>query len=178
MVTASLLSDLSALSQSTRLIIPLSSWAFWGGLLSNATEVHVNAPPLHPLMPTESMYTYHDQAKKEYFGKYNRKEKKIIYHHKEKDVPIGKKHMHNGTHTLHSHNGTHGHRDNTTAPTGTVTALPLASGGVSTTSSPNKHRDIHEYVATGEGTGTAAAAGTSASDANGAKSDVIQVVPL
>jgi len=77
MVTASLLSDLSALSQSKHLIIPVSSWAFWAGILSNATEVHVNAPPVHPLMPDDPVYTYHNEAGKQYFGKYNGKE--IVY---------------------------------------------------------------------------------------------------
>ena len=39
--TALLLHDLAGLALSKKLILPVSSWAFWGGLLSNATEIHV-----------------------------------------------------------------------------------------------------------------------------------------
>ena len=45
-----LLHDLAGLIQSKKLILPVSSWAYWAGLLSNATEIHVNGPPLHPMM--------------------------------------------------------------------------------------------------------------------------------
>lgn len=70
--TDKLLHDLAGLIHSSKLILPSSSWAFWAGFLSNASEVHVNAPPLHPLMPDLAWkYIYHNQKRREYFGKYN-----------------------------------------------------------------------------------------------------------
>lgn len=48
----------------------MSSWAFWAGFLSNASEIHVNAPPIHPLM-TEGNYIYHHEKAKLFFGRYN-----------------------------------------------------------------------------------------------------------
>ena len=70
MVTASMLHDLSALSSAKKLIIPVSSWGFWGGFLSSADEIHVNAPPHHQLQ-TSTDYIYHDQGANRYFGKWN-----------------------------------------------------------------------------------------------------------
>lgn len=64
-----LLHDLAGLAQSKKLILPVSSWAFWGGLLSNATEIHVNAPPHHQLMYGMHQYYYHNEKGREYFGK-------------------------------------------------------------------------------------------------------------
>jgi len=77
--TASLLHDLSGLALSKRLILPVSSWAFWGGLLSNASEIHVNAPPHHSVMYGLHQYTYHNEKTREYFGKYHAKKNDIIY---------------------------------------------------------------------------------------------------
>ena len=57
--TKQLLHDLSALAQSDKLILPLSSWAFWGGFLSNASEIHVNAPPHNQVLPGLHQYIYH-----------------------------------------------------------------------------------------------------------------------
>ena len=37
-----LLHDLAGLALSNKMILPLSSWAYWAGLLSNASEIHVN----------------------------------------------------------------------------------------------------------------------------------------
>jgi hypothetical protein len=54
-----------------QLILPLSSWAFWAGLLSNATEIHVNSPPHHPVMPHRPQYIYHSDRWNAYFGRYN-----------------------------------------------------------------------------------------------------------
>ena len=66
--TKQLLHDLSGLVQSKKLILPVSSWAFWGGFLSNASEIHVNAPPHHQLMTGHPQYFYHDEGKRKYFG--------------------------------------------------------------------------------------------------------------
>lgn len=75
-----LLHDLAGLAQSKRLIIPVSSWAFWAGVLSNATEIHVNSPPKHQLMPAAAdQYHYHDEKELKFFGKFNVKEGDIIY---------------------------------------------------------------------------------------------------
>ncbi len=57
----------------------MSSWAFWGGLLSNATEIHVNAPPHHSVMYGMNQYVYHNEKTKEYFGTYSAKENDILY---------------------------------------------------------------------------------------------------
>jgi hypothetical protein len=57
----------------------VSSWAFWGGLLSNATEIHVNAPPHHAVMYGMNQYIYHNEKTNEYFGSYNAKLNDIIY---------------------------------------------------------------------------------------------------
>lgn len=62
-----------------QLILSQSSWAHWAGLLSSATEIHVNAPPVHMLMPQMPQYVYHDEAKQKYFGRYSRHEQNIVY---------------------------------------------------------------------------------------------------
>jgi hypothetical protein len=49
----------------------VSSWAFWAGMLSNATEIHVNGPPHHPMMPTFPNYIYHDEKHRLFFGRFN-----------------------------------------------------------------------------------------------------------
>jgi hypothetical protein len=74
-----LLSDLAGLAQSKKLLLPVSSWAFWAGMLSNASEIHVNSPPRHPLLPDMPHYIYHDDRAKKYFGKFDTKEMDIIY---------------------------------------------------------------------------------------------------
>jgi hypothetical protein len=47
-------------------------------MLSNATEIHVNAF-VHPTMPTMPQYVYHSDRYKEYFGKFNSVTKKIEF---------------------------------------------------------------------------------------------------
>ena len=42
-----LLHDLTGLVRSKKLILPVSSWAFWGGFLSNATEYICKCPSHH-----------------------------------------------------------------------------------------------------------------------------------
>lgn len=65
-----LLHDLAGLVLSKKLVLPSSSWAFWAGFLSNATEVHVNAPPIHHLLPN-SNYIYHHEKGRLFYGRYN-----------------------------------------------------------------------------------------------------------
>ena len=61
--------DFSALTACPRLVLPPgSTWAFWAGLLSDASEVHVDASS-HRLMPDMPQYVYHDEEKKAYYGK-------------------------------------------------------------------------------------------------------------
>lgn len=55
----------------TQLILPVSSWAQWAGLLSNATEIHVNMPPHHPIMPDMPQFIYHNEKTKQFFGRYS-----------------------------------------------------------------------------------------------------------
>ena len=75
-----LLSDLAGLSRAKRLILPVSSWAYWGGVFSNATEIHVNAPPRHPLMEYNGdLYIYHDEKSRLYHGKFNLTEYDLVY---------------------------------------------------------------------------------------------------
>lgn len=74
-----LLHDIAGLAQSRKLIIPVSSWAFWAGLFSNASEIHVNAPPHHPLMADMAHYIYHSEKGKRYFGRYNNVSRDIYY---------------------------------------------------------------------------------------------------
>ncbi len=65
----SVLADLSALSQADKLIIPHSSWGFWGGFLSTASEIHVNNL-YHPYIEYDGgNYWYHSEPKRKYFGK-------------------------------------------------------------------------------------------------------------
>jgi hypothetical protein len=61
------------------LVLPLSSWAFWAGLLSNATEIHVNSPGLHPLMDNRPQYIYHSDRGGAFFGIYNKTINDIEY---------------------------------------------------------------------------------------------------
>jgi hypothetical protein len=70
---------LAGLAMSKKLILPISSWAFWAGMFSNATEIHVNAPPIHPLMPHNSQYIYHDEKNRMFFGRYNATANDIEY---------------------------------------------------------------------------------------------------
>lgn len=77
--TGLLLHDLAGLAQSRKVIIPMSSWGYWSGLLSSATEIHVNAPPMHPLMSTMSNYIYHNEKAKSFFGRFDAKKKDIVY---------------------------------------------------------------------------------------------------
>jgi len=78
--TTQLLHDLAGLAQSSKLIIPVSSWAFWSGLFSNATEVHVNGPPHHSSMGASmSHYIYHLEKAKLYFGRFNTTTNDIEY---------------------------------------------------------------------------------------------------
>lgn len=96
-----LLHDLSGLAQSKKIILPVSSWAFWAGIMfscmnmksvsviltlnistgifSNATEIHVNAPPHHLVMHGMPHYYYHNEKTREYFGKLNESMNDIIY---------------------------------------------------------------------------------------------------
>jgi hypothetical protein len=59
--------------------LPVSSWGFWAGALSNATEIHVNGPPHHPIMSDVSTYIYHDEKAKLYFGRWNSTANDIQY---------------------------------------------------------------------------------------------------
>ena len=61
------------------MILPASSWAQWAGLLSNATEIHVNNLPYHPIMPGMPQYIYHDEKKKQFFGRYNEVKKELVF---------------------------------------------------------------------------------------------------
>jgi len=99
--TTHLLHDLAGLAQSKKLIIPVSSWAFWSGLFSNATEIHVNSPPHHPLMADMAHYIYHSEKGKKYFGRYNNVSRDIYYAIEEGTVqiskmPLGKGEKHKG----------------------------------------------------------------------------------
>ena len=64
---------------SFQLILPASSWAQWAGLLSNATEIHVNYLPYHPIMPNMPQYIYHDEKKKSFFGRYHEIKKDVVF---------------------------------------------------------------------------------------------------
>jgi hypothetical protein len=118
--TKALLHDLAGLAMSKKLILPLSSWAFWAGMLSNATEIHVNAPPLHPLMPHNTQYIYHDEKHRMYFGRYNASANDIEYEIRPDAewTPSMAQHLrnrgqgHSSNHSLgeghHSHHNRHG----------------------------------------------------------------------
>lgn len=135
--TAQLLYDLAGLAQSKKLILPVSSWAYWAGLLSNATEIHVNGPPHHPIMSSMPQYIYHLEKARKYFGRYNNVTNDIDYSMDiAKDPTLGhKKHPHphhghgqhgkgnatgagaGGGHHAHGHKGArvgHGHKNGTT----------------------------------------------------------------
>jgi hypothetical protein len=62
-----------------QMILPVSSWAFWGGMFSNATEIHVNAPPHHQVMYGMAQYIYHNEKTGEYFGSYDAAKNDIIF---------------------------------------------------------------------------------------------------
>ena len=61
------------------MILPVSSWAYWAGMLSNATEIHVNGPPHHPMMPSFANYIYHNEKARLFYGKYNQSSYDIDY---------------------------------------------------------------------------------------------------
>lgn len=62
-----------------QIIIPVSSWAQWAGILSNATEIHVNMPPHHPIMADMPQYIYHSEKSKQFFGRYSTTQKEVIF---------------------------------------------------------------------------------------------------
>lgn len=62
------------------MILPVSSWAQWAGMLSKAEEIHVNAPPYHPSMSTMPQYIYHNEKKKTYFGRYDNKTRDVEFY--------------------------------------------------------------------------------------------------
>lgn len=103
--TSQLLYDLAALAQSKKLILPLSSWAQWAGMFSNATEIHVNYL-LHPTMPNMPQYYYHYEKERKFFGRWNASNNDIDF---ELDNPINNPGInkrlghHYGNH--HKHNG-------------------------------------------------------------------------
>jgi hypothetical protein len=83
-----LLSDLAGLGRAKRLILPVSSWAYWGGVFSNATEIHVNAPPKHPLMEyNDNLYIYHDEKARLYYGKFNLTAYDLVYKVNLNEIP-------------------------------------------------------------------------------------------
>lgn len=58
----------------------MSSWAFWAGLLSNASEIHVNGQPFHPNMGSKMpQYIYHLERQKLYYGRFNTTTNDIEY---------------------------------------------------------------------------------------------------
>ena len=72
------------------MILPVSSWAFWAGMLSSAEEIHVNGPPLHKSMGLENLhYIYHNEKSGKYFGRVNNVTKSVEYTI-EINVPIKK----------------------------------------------------------------------------------------
>ena len=63
-----------------QLILPVSSWAYWAGLLSNATEIHVNGPPHHSNMGGDfPNYIYHNEKARKFFGRWDNNTKDIEY---------------------------------------------------------------------------------------------------
>ena len=58
----------------------MSSWAQWAGLLSGASEIHVNAPPHHPMMSTMPQYIYHSEKNRKFFGKYYNSTKDVEFY--------------------------------------------------------------------------------------------------
>jgi len=112
--TAQLLYDLAGLAQSKKLILPVSSWAYWAGLLSNATEIHVNGPPHHPMMSAMPQYVYHLEKQRKFFGRFSNVTNDIEYTMDiAKDPTLGhKKHPHahhHGQHGKGNATGHHGH---------------------------------------------------------------------
>lgn len=107
--TSQLLYDLSALAQSKKLILPLSSWAQWAGMFSNATEIHVNYL-LHPTMPNMPQYYYHYEKERKFFGRWNSSNNDVDF---ELDNPINNPGInkrlghHYGNHHRHNTNGNH-----------------------------------------------------------------------
>lgn len=113
--TSQLLYDLSALAQSKKLILPLSSWAQWAGMFSNASEIHVNYL-LHPTMPNMPQYFYHYEKERKFFGRWNSSNNDVDF---ELDNPlnnpgVNKRHGHHyGSRHRHSaHNAHNSHNEN------------------------------------------------------------------
>mmetsp|Transcript_19155 Transcript_19155/g.26378 ORF Transcript_19155/g.26378 Transcript_19155/m.26378 type:complete len:426 (+) Transcript_19155:24-1301(+) len=77
--TGPLLHDLAGLAQSNKMILPVSSWAHWAGLLSNASEIHVNAPPHHAIMEDMPQYIYHSEKTNKYFGRFDNKTRDVEF---------------------------------------------------------------------------------------------------
>lgn len=130
-----------------QLILPVSSWAFWGGLLSNATEIHVNAPPHHSVMYGMNNYIYHNEKTKEYFGSYNAKENDIIYrtnltnhhHNKLKAKSVMKTHSSGGSvsdsYVENKTNGTNSNSTSAGVGSSVGTGTTVSGGGGATANS-------------------------------------------
>ena len=53
--------------------------AHWAGLLSNASEIHVNAPPHHAIMNDMPQYIYHSEKNNKFFGRYSNLTKDVEF---------------------------------------------------------------------------------------------------
>jgi hypothetical protein len=86
---ARFLADFSLLVSAKRLILSPSTFSDWGGLLSNASEIH--APYFSksiggsvsqnwaPIWPSDNRYVYHDPFAKNYFGRYDMKINSVAF---------------------------------------------------------------------------------------------------
>lgn len=64
----SFMHDFTGMMSAPRLILSPSSWAFWAGLFSNATEIHVDTKYHRNMGIDHPEYVYHMESKQLYYG--------------------------------------------------------------------------------------------------------------
>lgn len=111
--------DFILLSSANKLIEDVSTYSYWAGIFSSATEKHVNAqyhsmPFLNKISPDLRRknygYIYHDTVYNNYFGKLQPNGIIIYDYHippTSSAIPINIHHHHNNSHNFHNHSHSH-----------------------------------------------------------------------
>lgn len=66
-----LLDEMALLALAPKLVLPPSTWAFWAGTLSNASEIHVDSSHFAEMGSARSQFVYHNERLQLHFGRYH-----------------------------------------------------------------------------------------------------------
>jgi hypothetical protein len=65
-----LINEMVLLALAPKLVLCASTWALWAGLLSNASEIHVDPNHFRPMGPDYPEFIYHSERYDAYHGRY------------------------------------------------------------------------------------------------------------